>query len=389
VKICVERKVLGEAIAVVGRAASGGSAMPILNGVRLAAEGETVEIGATDLDVWHRMRVPARVETAGRVVIDAGLLGKIVARLPEGDVTIETGGVKATVASGRSRYGVEVMAADDFPEWPRLATLATMRLRAEDLRRVLDYVTFAIPKKDPRRVLMGVFFELTPKGLTCVATDGRKLGKVELAPIETGGAAKASAIVGERALKALGQALGEEEEIELGIGERQVTFVVDELEIIAGRIEGDYPKYDAVIPKRFKETLKIYKEALGAEAGRAAVVAERKHHSVILKFAPGVIEVHAQSFGDGEYDGAIEQEYDGKPMRMAFNHQYLKELLGVAPDPVVVMKTAGETAPAVFECESEPGALWLVMPVRLAEAEAASEEEGKEKEEEGKEEEGD
>lgn len=369
-KIVFERQPLASGIALIHNVVSTTTSIPILANVLIEADGEQAAISGTDLESFGKVWLKARVEEAGRVTAPARLLADIVRLLPEGEVTLETSGARMTILCNRNTYQLSTMPADDFPEWPRLQAETTLTLRQADLRRILHNTMFAIPTRDPRKVLMGVLFDVVDGQLTCVATDGRKLGKTVAEPIEIVGQPHISAIIPERILKEIDHAIGEEGEIQLAIAERQIMFTLNNLQYIANRIEGTYPKYDAVIPQSFKRTIKIQKTNLADAINRAAILAERKHHSIILKFVNHQIEVNAQSFEDGSYEGVVETDYDGEPFKIAFNHQYLQEIFKVTPDAVVDMKLKEATAPVVFECESEPQSLFLVMPVRMADAEA-------------------
>lgn len=90
----------------------------------------------------------------------------------------------------------------------------------------------------------------------------------------------------------------------------------------------------------------------------------------MLKFSTHQIEIVSQSFEDGSYEGIVETDYDGEPFKIAFNYQYLQEIFKVTPDPIIDMKLKENNAPVVFECESDPESLFLVMPVRMADLES-------------------
>jgi DNA polymerase-3 subunit beta len=262
------------------------------------------------------------------------------------------------------------MPADDFPDWPKLEAETTLTLRQADLKRILHNTMFAIPARDPRKVLMGVLFDVHEGRLTCVATDGRKLGKTVVEPVEVRGKRRGQAIIPEAILREIDHAIGEEGEIELAIGERQVMFRLSNLSYVSNRIEGTYPKYESVIPQSFTRTIKIAKTLLADAIARAAILAERKHHSIVLKFGAGQIDIVAQSFETGSYEGVIETDYDGEPFKIAFNHHYLQEIFKVIPDEVIDMKLKESNAPVVFEVESDPDTLYLVMPVRMTDLDA-------------------
>ena len=380
-KVVFDRPALAGGLALIQNVVSPTTTMPILSNLLIQAQGEEAKIIGTDLDSFGQVKLRARVEEAGRVSVPARLLANIVKLMPEGEITLENVGSRMTISCNRNVYELATMPADDFPEWPEVQPETTLTLRQADLRRILHNTMFAIPSRDPRKVLMGVLFDVRGGTLTCVATDGRKLGKTVIEPIEIIGKAETSAILPEGILKEIQAAIGEEGEIQLGFAERQVAFTLANLHYVSNRIEGSYPKYEAVIPQSFKRTIKIRKATLADAIARAAILAERKHHSIVLKFEANQIEIAAQSFEDGSYMGTIEAEFEGEPFKIAFNHQYLQEIFKVTPDDMLDMKIRENTAPVVFECESDPQSIFLVMPVRMTDIESeAPEPVGSEKE---------
>ncbi len=371
-KVIFERQPLVSGLSLVQNVVNTGSTMPILTNVLIEATAEETTISGTDLESFGRVWLKAQVEEAGRATVSARLLGEIVRLLPAGEVTLETNGNLLTITGGRNHYQLATMNTEDFPDWPRFTPDSTVSLRQIDLKRALHNTTFAIPTKDPRKVLMGVLFDLAGGRLTCVATDGRKLGKCVIDPISVEGRSEIQTIIPERILAEVDKAIGEEGGVELAINERQIRFSLANLCYISNRIEGTYPKYESVIPQTFKRVIRIQKTALADAINRAAVMAERRHHSISLKFLRGQIEIQAQSAEEGTYEGVVETDYTDEPFRLAFNHQYLQEIFKVTPDPQVDLKIKEINTAVVFECESDPNSLFLVMPVRIAETEPSS-----------------
>lgn len=370
-KVVFERQPLASGIGLIQNIVSQVTTMPILTNVLIEAEGDHARISGTDLESFGQVKLAARVEESGRITAPARLLADIVKRLPEGEVTMQTEDSLMTILCNRNTYQLSTMPADDFPDWPRIQPEITVRLRQADLKRALHNTMFAIPTRDPRKVLMGVLFDIHDGRLTCVATDGRKLGKTVVEPQETTGETNSiQAIIPEGILREIDHAIGEEGEIELSFTERQVRFQLSNLTYVSNRIDGTYPKYESVIPQSFTRTIRIQKTTLADAIARAAILAERKHHSIVLKFAPGQIEIVAQSFEMGTYEGVIETDYDGEPFKIAFNHNYLQEIFKVAADEVLDMRLKENNAPVVFEIESDPDTLFLVMPVRMSDIDA-------------------
>lgn len=360
-------------ISVIQNSVSTSGTLPILANVLFVAEDKAVELIATDLECFAKVRLEAEVEEAGRITAPARTLGDIVRSLPEDDISIATSGTRMKLTCNKNVFQLSTMPADDFPEWPEGEAKTTLTLQQSDLARLLRNTLFAMPTRDPRKVLMGTLFELKSNRLTCVATDGRKLGKAMTEPSEIRGAEEFSAIIPGRVLTEIEKTLGEEGEIELALSDQRAVFTIDSLKLtyLTSLIEGKFPQYEAVIPESFTRTIELPKSVLNEAIGRASILAERKHHSIILEFGENAIGVRAQSFEDGSYEGQIAIDYDGEPFKIAFNHKYLQDVFRVAPESTIRMKLKDATSPVVFECENDLDSLYLVMPVRIHDLEMA------------------
>lgn len=371
------RQTLLSGISLTQNVVSGASTLPILSNVLFDADDKGVHLIGTDLECFSRVRLEAHVEEKGRVTVPAKTLGDIVRLLPDDNVAIVTSGTRMTLTCNRNVYHLATMSADDFPEWPKFESTVKLTLRQADLKRLLRNTLFAVPSRDPRKVLMGVLFEISKDSVVGVATDGRKLGKTVIKPVSHEGKKSISAVIPERVLKEIDRAIGEEGEIRLELSDQRAAFTIDTLNLtyLTGLIDGKFPQYDSVIPASFLRTLDIPKNTLDEAIGRAAVLAERKHHSIVLTFQKNEIKVRSQSFEDGSFEGDVDIEYTGDPFKLAFNYHYLHDVFRVAPDATLRMKVKESTAPVVFECQSDPESLYLVMPVRIHDLEGGESEE--------------
>lgn len=374
-KVIFARQTLLAGTAMTQNLVSGAGTLPILSNVLLEAGPDGVNLTATDLEAFARVALKGRVEEAGRATVPSKTLSDIVRRLPDDDVVLVTSGTRMTLTCNRNVYHLATMDAEDFPEWPRPEPTTKLTLRQADLKRLLGSTLFAIPAREPRKVLMGALFQLKKDGLICVATDGRKLGKAVAEPARVEGKKEFHAIVPGRILGEIDKNIGEEGEIELAFTDRQGIFKLNDLTYVTQLIEGSFPKYDSVIPETFKKTIDLPKATLDDAISRAGILAERKFNSVILSFARNAIDVQSKSFEDGSYEGQIEIDYDGEPFKIAFNHQYLHEVFRIVRDEKIRMKVKDPIAPVVFECDSDPTSLYLVMPVRMHDLEAEEERE--------------
>lgn len=351
-------------------------ALPILSNVLFEVTGDGAELIATDLECFAKVSVEAEVEEAGRVTAPAKTLADIVRLLPDDNVAIVTSGTRMTITCNRNVYHLSTANSEDYPEWPGIDAGSTITIKQSDLAALLGNTLFAIPGRDPRKVLMGALFELEDGNLTVVATDGRKLGKSTRKVEKVKGKKSAQCIVPGKVLSEIHRALTDEGEIRISLTDQRAVFEIESLGLtyLSSLIEGKFPSYDAVIPETFKRTIPLPKDIVDDAISRASILAERKHNSIVLEFDANEIAIRSQSFEDGSYEGNVEIEYDGDPFKIAFNYSYLRDVLKVAPDATINMKVKDSSAPVVFECESDPQSLYLVMPVRIHELEGRSEE---------------
>jgi DNA polymerase-3 subunit beta len=199
-----------------------------------------------------------------------------------------------------------------------------------------------------------------------VATNGHRLAKMTL-PRETGGAT-GELIVHPRALAQVQKLFGPEDEVEVGRSENHLGFRGDGVQIYTRLIEGPYPNYEQVIPKDNDKSLIVDKAALNAAIRRMAIVASDQTHRIRLSLGGPVLKFSVQTPDLGEASEELEVEYDGTPLEIGFNANYLLELLRYMPTDEVKMSFRAPERAATMEPvgnEDTPDLLCLVMPLRL------------------------
>jgi DNA polymerase-3 subunit beta len=374
-KVTLSRQSLLSGISLVQNSVAASGTLPILSNVMFDARRGGLELVTTDLESFARVGLEARVEEAGQATAPAKMVADIARLSPDGEMAIVAEGGRMTLTCNRNVYHLATMDAGDFPVWPKMEAATTVTVKQADLRRLLRHTLFAMPTRDPRKVLMGVLFELANEKLTGVATDGRKLGRCTIEPTEIKGDVEAQAIIPGRVLGEIERALGDEGEAVIELSAQRATHSLSNLKLtyLTSLVDGKFPQYQAVIPESYTRTLELPKNLVDEVISRAGILAERKHHSIVLDFTRKGIQIRAESYEGGSFEGEIELEVDCEPFKIAFNHQYLHDVFRVAPDSRITMKVKDSSAPVVFECESDPDSLFLVMPVRVHDLENPTE----------------
>lgn len=365
-KLRFAKDVLAHATAVTQSLANAQSSLPILANILITAgkDGRAV-FEASDMESCVRCTVEAEVTKAGSTTVHAKRFHAIVAGLPEGDVDLDFSGQLAGISGGGKDYNLTTQSPEDFPSWPDLQAGTTIEIEQAALKRILSHVLFALPQRDPRKVLLGSLFDIKDNELICVATDGKKLGLSRQALAKVEGIQPAQAIIPGRILHEVHRNLKDEGTLRLLIGERQIAFDMGNIVYLSNRIDGVFPNYEMVIPNEFTKEILLPRADFISEIHRASLISEERNNSIIMRFEPGRIEFTARTYEVGSFRGTLDIDYQEDPFDIAFNHVYLSETFRVIEGDKVLMKMKQNNAPVVFVMPENPNSLFLVMPIKL------------------------
>jgi DNA polymerase-3 subunit beta len=370
VKFRCERDVLASALATSGRAVSSrNSQLPVLAGLRLELSGDQLTISGSDLDLTIACVITVSGAGDGVIVIPAKLLADVVRALEPGAVTLEVVEGDALVTGGRSQFSIRTIAAEEFPQLSE-AEGDTVTLNAPDLAAALRQVVPAASSNDSRPVLTGVLMasagdeEEQGSGLRLVATDSYRLSVRELPDAEVLGAGQ-RVLVPSRALSELGRLLGDEETAQLRLGERDASFEVGGVHLTTRLIEGDFPRYQGLIPSDRPNRLTIDRLAL-LEAIRRVRLMAVETTPIRLAMSASGLELIVISQDVGQAHETLDAVYDGEELTVAFNADYLLDGVEVASGDEVTLETVDALKPAVMQSSDSSDFLYLLMPVRVS-----------------------
>jgi DNA polymerase III subunit beta len=338
--------------------------LPILANVLLEAEGESVRMTATDLEVGARVSVPAKVGGKGAITVSARKLAEIVKELPAAAVALKvTENVTVSLRCGGATYRLVGLAPDDFPPVVPASPQSWVTLEAKILREMLTQTSFAVSHDETRYALNGVLFVFQGKDVRMVATDGHRLA---LSTRSLGNAIpSATGIVPRKAVTEIMRVLGAGEEVQIAITENQFVLQMPNFVMTARLIEGQFPNYDAVIPRTQPGRLSAPRSSLTAALRRVAVMAEERNKPVKLALSPGSLKVTASSQELGEAEEILEVEYAGEEMVIGFNSRYLLEAMAALDKDQVMFEIKDAQSPGVIKSAEDEGYCCVIMPMRI------------------------
>ena len=366
-KISVARDELVAKLGIVSRAVSSRGTVQVLSGILLSADGGTLTLAATDMELSLRTTLDAEVEGDGAVVIPGKPLVELARLLPESDVTIEYRPEEGTVqiVSGSYNSRLHVFNAEDFPRLPAVdAQLHS--IDREALLETVDRVARSASRDESRPVLTGILVRFEGGKLVMVATDSYRLSVKET---ELGEAApELEAIIPARALTELSR-LAAGDTVELGVHENHAVFGVrseDETGawLTTRRIDGQFPNYRQLLPETFEVELTLPKSELADVVRRASVLALR-NSPLRLRLAEGELTVSAQTQDVGETQETMPAAYTGEEFVIGFNAEFLRDGVDSIVGEDVRVKLINPLRPAILE-DAAGDFTYLIMPIRLA-----------------------
>ncbi|HLH55346.1 MAG TPA: DNA polymerase III subunit beta [Verrucomicrobiae bacterium] len=343
--------------------------LPILSNVLLRAEGDKLELTATDLDVTIACAVEAKVKKPGASTVPVKRFFGIVRELSNSEIDLEVDDKHAcTIRSGPSFYKINGLSADEFPPMTKFKEDKKVILPQETVKGMVKKTSFAISTDESRYVLNGIFISLKDHKMTMVATDGRRLALVD-EEVDISEKSHGEFIVPAKTVNELNRLLQDKGELELRFAENQASFnLKDEkgssILIVTKLIEGNYPNYRQVIPAETKERVPLVREEFLHALRRAEIMTSEKSNSVKLSFGKNKLEITANSPEVGEAKESLAVNYKGPEMAIAFNPKYMIDPLNALPDDEVFLELIDELSPGVLKINGP--FLYVVMPMRLS-----------------------
>jgi len=363
-KITCSKEELAEKLGVVARAVSTRTAVQVLLGVMLRAEGGRLHLAATDMELSLRASLDAEVEDEGAVVVQGRLLVDLAKLLPAGQVTIEHRPDEGVVRidCGPSSYRLHTYSVEDFPRLPEVDALDTFAVDREALLETVSQVSRSASRDESRPVLTGILVRFEAGKLVMAATDSYRLSVKET---ELSGAApELEAIIPARALGELSRIAAGVDDVEMGVQDNQIVFRAGQTTLTTRRIDGQFPNYRQLLPETFEHEVTLARSELLEVVRRTSVMAQR-NSPLRLRFAEGELTVSAQTQDVGEARESVPAAWTGEPLEIGFNAEFLREGLESVPSDEVTLKLISPLRPGLITGERDD--FWyLIMPIRLA-----------------------
>jgi DNA polymerase-3 subunit beta len=341
--------------------------LPILANILVVVEKNSVTITATDLEVELIVNIPLdKPAEVGKTTLPARKLLDICRALPEEaalDLSVEK--ERAVLRCGKGRFTFAALPAAEFPVLEKVQPEAEFTVPQAQLRRQLERTQFAMAQQDVRYYLNGMLIELKPERMITVATDGHRMALCDTRAQHPCKQDK-QVILPRKGVLELQRILQEQEgDVTVQITSNHIRFATGAVTLTSKLIDGRFPDYQRVLPPTSDKVVEAAREALCQALVRTSVLSNERFRSVRMQFKPGGLHLHTHNPEQEEAEEDLAIDYQGEPLEVGFNANYLLDALNAIAQEKVRMYLTDGNSSAQIEGAEPDGCKYVVMPMRL------------------------
>ncbi len=367
-RITIPRNDLLDTVNKVKTVVSAKSALPILSHILIETKDSAIRLAATDLKVSIECTVDSTVEEPGALTVSCQHLSSMLSELPNQDITLHLKDNNIIeLTCGKIETRLYSMAPDEFPPVRSFEGMTPLTFKQNTLKKLFEKTSFAICTDQARYNLTGLLLEIADGRLTVVATDGRRMSLA----LETEGIppeASNKVIIPSKMIQELEHLLGDDEEVHVILDESQAAFEFDHVRLVSALIEGNFPNYNMVIPKKHDKEALLDCVSFTEAIRRTRTMTNEKFNSVRIGLKEGLLTLKVVTPEVGEYEEELPADYTGEPVDIAFNPGFVYDVLRHIETEKVCLVLKDAMSPGVikpFTEAPEDTFVNVVMPIRV------------------------
>ncbi len=368
-KIVIPKQELQSAVNTVKSIVSQKSALPILSHILMEADKDTLKLTATDLKVSIVCVVDCTVEVSGALTVSSQRLSMILGELPDADVTLELHDNSIVELScGLVETKLFSISPDEYPPVRDFDDIEPIIFNQSVLKKLFQRTSFAICTDQSRYNLTGLLLETRSDGLRVVATDGRRMS-LAVSNDEVPTEREIKVIIPSKMIHELESLLEDDSEknVRVYLDENQASFVFERVRIVTALIEGNFPNYEAVIPKKHDKEIIVDLDSFTKSMRRAYAMTNDKFRNVKLTFSDGNLRITVKTPEVGEYEEDLAIAYENDTFDISFNPLFVLDVLRYMDSENVCMQLKDGSSPGIFKPYTEApldSYINVVMPIR-------------------------
>lgn len=340
--------------------------MPVLSNILLELQDNQLRMTGTDLELELRADVIVHGETSGRTTVPARKLHDICRGLPEdSEMNFQMDGNRLRLRSGRSRFLLATLPAEEFPAQDELEANNELKLTRQQLGDLIQRTQFAMAQQDVRFYLNGLYMEITEQLIRTVATDGHRLAMADL-PVESQGIENTNIIVPRKGVTELQRLLSAgSSDLQISFTENAIQVQLGNIRLTSKLIEGRFPDYERVVPTQSDKWVTGDRDELKAALLRAAILSNEKFRGVRLLLEDRALKLQTHNPEHEEAEEELEVEYVGEKLSIGFNVNYLLDALSALTTEQFSLGLSSADHSGLLLEPGNENCKYVIMPMRL------------------------
>jgi DNA polymerase-3 subunit beta len=340
--------------------------MPILSNVLIVVNDDQLVLTGTDLEIQIVAKIALQEAESGEITVPARKFLDLCRLLPAAsEIKLETHEDKVKLASGRSRFSLSTLPAENYPEFAESALENQFTINAGKLKKALEKTIFCMANQDVRYYLNGLMLNISNRKLKLVASDGHRLSiyKDEM-DVDTG--YEERIIIPRKGVIELARLLDDgDAELTVQFSSNNIRVSIKNLVFSAKLVDAKYPDFSKVFEQEFFAPIAIPKQQFKETLTRVSVLANEKFKGVTFDIGDNLVKIttHNPEHDEGEEEIGI--EYQGEPITIAFNAAYLLDAIANLDADTALLTLAANASSCFIEEPNQDAFRFIVMPMRL------------------------
>ncbi len=346
--------------------------LPILNNILISGENNLLNLNSTDLETAIRLWILAKVTKNGKIIIPAKLISNFISSLTDEKLLLEVKGFNIEIKCRGLKTQIQGQNPEEFPIIPEFKNTEVLEIDSKSFCQGLNQVTDISSLSQIRPEISGVYFLFSDNLIKIVATDSFRLAEKSIS-LKTKPNKNYSFILPLKSVKELINILGEKEGLlKIYFSQNQVMFEFPmkeishpQFQIISRLIEGEYPNYQDIIPKKFKTRVILKRDEFLNQVKTISLFSGKINEiKLTVSNNSEEIKIFAKDPDIGESESTIPAKIEGDPIEISFNHKFLTDGLLKIKSSEIYFDLSKEEGPCVLKPVGDASYIYVVMPIK-------------------------
>ena len=341
--------------------------LPILSNVLFEVDESSLKLTATDLESEiSTTSTISNFKSGGKITAPARKLSDLCRLMPDlAEIHFYLDGDNLKIETDSGKYNLSTLPSEDFPVFETEDTQSQINISSQNLKNLITKTSFAMGNQDWRHYLNGLYMMIDDKVITTVATDAHRLA-MATSSLNEASSESTSGIVPRKSINEIGKLVGDESEnIVIQLGQTSIAANVSGTTFVSKLIEGKFPDYEQVIPSGESSLLVVDRKNFSESLSRVSVLSSEKYKGVRIITKKDSLNISANNPEKEQGEENLSCEYQGEEIDIAFNVNYLQEILSTIDSEKIEINFFGSEKSCLITDPNSENLKYVVMPLLI------------------------